>query len=95
LDTGEHRVETVNFSQSGICCLLQEPVPLFTKVSVSLSVPQKNTDVERRIACEGVIVRQEEIEQEGRALFETAVFFQGLARQEFLDLAERLSHDGD
>ncbi len=95
LHTGEHRVETVNVSESGVFCILTEPIPLFTKVKVSLSIPRKNDGGERQIVCEGVIVRQEEVERDGRTFFDTAVFFQGLANKEFLGLVERLSHDGD
>jgi hypothetical protein len=69
---------STNVSRSGICCLMAEPIPLFTRVSVALRAPQRSSGAggTRELECEGIVVRQEEVETAEGDLFETAIFFQ-------------------
>lgn len=69
---------STNISLSGICCLMAEPIPLFTRVSVGLQVPLGKSENAgaRVLECEGIIVRQEEVETPEGDLFETAIFLQ-------------------
>jgi len=72
------RCISTNVSQNGVCCLMANPIPLFTRVRVSLCAPgdEKGTDALPPVECEGIIVRQEEVETPEGDLFETAIFFQ-------------------
>lgn len=65
---------STNVSRSGVCCLMAEPIPLFTRVSVALRAAQSGETAE--LECEGIVVRQEEVETPEGDLFETAIFFQ-------------------
>jgi len=69
---------STNVSRSGVCCLMTEPIPLFTRVRVALCAPGSNakTEAGAGMECDGIVVRQEEVETPQGDLFETAIFFQ-------------------
>lgn len=67
--------ETLNISSSGAFCLLNKHLAPMTKLKLSFLLPLKrnNKVVNKRISCEGVVVRsQSAVDQDS---FQTAIFF--------------------
>jgi hypothetical protein len=60
-----------NISASGVLCHTVKPLPLMTKLGMALELP---APVERRIDCEGVVVRCEADEQ-GDDNFKVAILY--------------------
>ena len=76
-DQGRQSV-TTNLSRSGICCLLEDLVPAFTRVSVSLFFPCDQSEEFNHVTCRGVVVRQEKVKDRESSYYETAIFFHDL-----------------
>ena len=67
-----------DISYSGVYCVVNKFIPLYTKVFLALFVPLfKGKDrVEERMDCEGVIVRAEAIQpEEKEPVYRVAIFF--------------------
>jgi len=73
---GDYRavVETKNISASGVYFTTDKPIPLMSKVIITLLLPTapcKNTKVE----CSGTVVRVVPTTAGDKTLYETAIFF--------------------
>ena len=60
-----------NISASGVLCHTVKPLPLMTKLGMALELP---SPIDRRIDCEGVVVRCEADEQ-GDDNFKVAILY--------------------
>ena len=77
--------KTVNLSCGGTLCWLEHPLPLMTKVVVSLALPT------RLVHCRGVVVRCESVRAAAERLrgqYRVALFFTELARRDHRAIAE-------
>ncbi len=73
---GDYRavVETKNISATGVYFTTEKPLPLMSKVSVTLLLPThaaRNTKVE----CSGTVVRIIPVPSQEKTIYETAIFF--------------------
>lgn len=76
--TEQLATETVNLSCGGALCWLKRPLPLMTKMAVSLALP------DRLIHCTGAVVRCEAV----RGRYRVALFFVDIRRQDHRAIAE-------
>ncbi len=60
-----------NMSRNGVLCHTVKPIPLMTKMSVALELPETNG---HRIECEGIVVRCDPHES-GDDRFKVAILF--------------------
>lgn len=53
--------ETKNISASGAYCALSKPLPIMTKLDITLLIPFENKSIKKmkKINCRGVVVRDE------------------------------------
>jgi len=73
-------VETKNISASGVYFTADKPMPLMSKVVITLLLPcnhGKNSKVE----CHGTVVRTAPMEIQGKAMYETAIFFDDITEK--------------
>lgn len=77
-----------NMSANGILCHTVKPIPLMTKMSIALELPKPN---ERRIECEGVVVRCESHEL-GDDHFKVAILYTKI-KEDDREAIEEFVHD--
>ncbi len=68
--------QTKDISSLGAFCSVKQSIPLMTKLSITLLLPEhkkENNKIPHKIACQGVIVRSEESPKDN--LFHIAIFF--------------------
>jgi hypothetical protein len=70
-----------DISRAGVCCLLDQPVPIMTEVAMRLQVPGPDGST-AEVRCQGAVVRCEPHSEpasatspEAAARFEVAIFF--------------------
>ena len=64
------RARSVNISSRGIYCVVDEPLPLFSKLHVTVDLPVEEGEL-LKIECDGVVVRAEPEEEQ----FNVAIYF--------------------
>ncbi len=74
-EEGQITTQTKNISVSGAYCHLDKYLPLMTKLSISVGLP----DSEKNVHCEGVVVRVEEAVPTG---YNVAIFFSDMPEQD-------------
>ncbi|MFC1631312.1 PilZ domain-containing protein [Candidatus Omnitrophota bacterium] len=78
--------ETKNISCSGVCCRVNKPIPLMTKLGLTLLLPIRHgTKVNTaKVKCKGVVVRSEPtiVEEADTAYQSIAVFFSDLSKKD-------------
>lgn len=73
--------ETIDISSSGAYCRTLKPLPLLSKVAVTLVIPAivKDEKVNKTIDCGGTIVRTHPVIVEGKTVgYDIAIFFDEL-----------------
>ena len=73
-------VETKNISASGVYFTTDKPIPLMSKVMITLLLPTnmgKNTKIE----CNGTVVRIVPIAARNKTVHETAIFFDDITEK--------------
>jgi hypothetical protein len=78
-----------NISETGVLCHTVKPIPLMTKMSIALELPKP---IERRIECEGVVVRCEPHDQ-GDDHFKVAILYTKLDDADRKAIQEFVDHD--
>jgi len=78
-----------NVSANGVLCHTVKPVPLMTKLGIVLELPKPQ---ERRVECEGIIVRCEPHEQ-GDDHFKVAILFSRISDEDRQAIIEFVEHD--
>lgn len=75
--TGGIKAESVNISSRGLYCMVDKPVPEFSKLRVRLELPLSDGDL-YNIECEGIVVRSEPQKAAGHVSYSLAVYFLNL-----------------
>jgi hypothetical protein len=89
-DTGPGVLNHIdNISATGVLCHTVRPLALMTKVSIALDLPRP---VERRVECEGIVVRCEPHEQ-GEDRFKVAILYTRLGDEDYQAIKEFVDHD--
>ncbi|MBN2307501.1 MAG: PilZ domain-containing protein [Candidatus Hydrogenedentes bacterium] len=78
-----------NISANGVLCHTVKPVPLMTKLSIVLELPKP---LERRVECEGIVVRCDPHEK-GDDHFKVAILFSKLTEGDRDAIQEFVEHD--
>jgi hypothetical protein len=78
-----------NISASGILCHTVKPVPVMTKLGMVLELPKP---YDRRIECEGVVVRCEP-DPQGDDNFRVAILYTRMDAEDFEILGEFVTYD--
>lgn len=86
-DTLSITTETRNLSCAGIYCQIQKPLPLMSKVAITMFLPWTSSNgvtARKKIKCEGVVVRSEPtiLASASCAHHNVAIFFTDLAETE-------------
>ena len=84
--------ETRNISCSGAYCRVSRPLPMMSKIGVTLLLPtyRKNKANSEKVKCNGVVVRSEPeiIEEADSACQNVAIFFTDLSNKDRKKIAE-------
>jgi len=78
-----------NISANGVLCHTRKPVPVMTRLSIALELPKP---WQRRIECEGVVVRCEPDER-GDDHFRVAILYTRISPDDGQALAEFVQSD--
>ena len=78
-----------NVSGNGILCHTVKPVPLMTKMIIALQLPRP---AERRIECEGIVVRCDP-DEKGDDHFKVAILYTHISDADRLSLEDFVAHD--
>lgn len=73
-------VETKNISASGVYFTTDKPMPIMSKVMITMLIPDahgKNSKVE----CAGTVVRTAPANERDKTLYETAIFFDDITEK--------------
>src|SRR3989338_1379552 len=73
-------VETKNVSASGVYFTTEKPMPLMSKVIITILLPtgtRKNTKIE----CKGTVVRVVPVSLQEKTIYETAIFFDDITEK--------------
>ena len=78
--------ETRNISCSGVYCRVSEPIPLMSKLDLTLLLPiaQSRKVLTKKIKCSGVVVRSEPVivKEADTACQNVAIFFTDLTKKD-------------
>lgn len=90
-DDGDIVTETANISRSGAYCRVNKPVAAMTKLKIHLLLPVKKggKPSTRKITCDGVVVRVEDIPGESHK--NIAVFFNDIKQRDAEAIADYVS----
>ncbi len=73
--------ETMNITTSGAYCNTSKPLPLLSKVVLTLLIPKhsKESKAEKKIKCKGTVVRTHPVIVDGKTeSYDVAIYFDGL-----------------
>jgi len=73
-------VETENISATGVYFTTDKPMPLMSKVMITLLLPT-NTGKNTKIKCSGTVVRVVPIGVQDKTIYETAIFFDDITER--------------
>ena len=71
------KARSVNISSRGLYCVVDTPIPEFSKLRVCIELPFCDGD-RYRIECEGVVVRSDPKREAGKILYNMAIYFLNL-----------------
>ncbi|VAW12665.1 hypothetical protein MNBD_BACTEROID05-841 [hydrothermal vent metagenome] len=93
LDDGSLLTETGNISRSGAYCQVTQSIEPMTKLKINIALPFKSGSktTNKKISCEGVIVRVDPDEK--NQLFNIAIFFNDISRKDADTIVEFISLD--
>lgn len=78
--------ETRNISCSGVYCRVNKPIPVMSKIGITLLLPiqSNNRVLTKKIKCSGVVVRSEPliVEEADTAWQNIAIFFTDLSKKD-------------
>ncbi|MCA9399268.1 MAG: PilZ domain-containing protein [Candidatus Omnitrophica bacterium] len=87
-ETGDIVTESVNISRSGLYCRVNRYIEPMVKLKVNLLLPVRKNgkNSSRKIACEGVVVRIEEAQEQDH--YNIAVFFNDITQRDAESIAD-------
>ena len=78
--------ESRNISCSGVYCRVNKPIPVMSKIGITLLLPiqSNNRVLTKKIKCSGVVVRSEPliVEEEDTVWQNIAIFFTDLSKKD-------------
>ncbi|MCM8783782.1 MAG: PilZ domain-containing protein [Candidatus Omnitrophica bacterium] len=75
-ETFDFYTETMNIGAGGVLFYLDNPIPIATKLKITLVLPSKKEKKDIKIDCEGVVVRiQENLTVTGQGRYYMAIMF--------------------
>lgn len=84
--------ETRNISCSGVYCRIDKPIPLMSKIGLTLLLPIQSGKVvkTKSVKCNGVVVRSEPVilEEADTACQNVAIFFTELSKKDKDNIAQ-------
>lgn len=91
LEDGDIVTQTANISRSGAYCRVDKAINIMTKLKVHLLLPLKKDGkmATKKISCQGVVVRNEEIK--GQNKYDIAIFFNDIGAKDADLIAEYIS----
>ncbi|MCM8766019.1 MAG: PilZ domain-containing protein [Candidatus Omnitrophica bacterium] len=82
-ETFDFYTETMNIGAGGVLCYLEEPIPIATKLKITLILPSKKERKDIKIDCEGAVVRiQENLNATGKERYYIAIMFTEISPQD-------------
>ncbi len=89
---GANECETIDLSANGLSCLTPRPLDIFTKVRITLMIPDRpgvnGSTPMKPVDCEGVVVRSDPDTLDGKEGYHTAIFFNHV-QDEAIDLIQQ------
>ncbi|MBN2119467.1 MAG: PilZ domain-containing protein [Candidatus Omnitrophica bacterium] len=85
--------QTKNISCIGAYCSINKPLPLMTKLKITLLLPEKEKDYKdtsKKVNCLGIVVRSEKATHKDD--YDIAIFFEQIREKEKLKLEEYINH---
>ncbi len=79
-----------NISANGVLCHTAEPIPLMTKMSVALDLPQP---ANKRVDCEGIVVRCDPDDAGTDGAYKVAILYTHLDEDDRRAIEEFVAHD--
>ena len=73
-------VETKNISATRVYFITQKPMPLMSKVIITLLLPT-STGKNIKVECNGTVVRVVPMGRENKSIYETAIFFDDITEK--------------
>jgi len=95
-DEGDVVTETWNLSRTGVYCRVHKHISPMTKLKIHLLLPSRKSKrtVTKKISCQGVVVRTEQIP--GTEFYNTAIFFNEIRQKDSDNISdfinERMEH---
>lgn len=90
-EDGDLVTETANISRSGAYCRVNKYIDAMTKLKIHLLLPLKKNGkiVTKKISCEGVVVRTEQVA--GSDYYNVAIFFNDISSRDAEHISEYVS----
>ena len=78
-DDASTECTTLDLSPNGLSCITDRPLTLFTKVRVTLMMPErKQPGSDGSVVCEGVVVRCDADQSGAMGRYHTAIYFDSI-----------------
>lgn len=87
--------ETINITSSGACCKSDKPLPLFSKVALTLLMPthSKKARQDQKIECRGTVVRTHPVIVDGKPQsYDVAIYFDELSSNDSRVISEYIKN---
>ncbi|MGE4357150.1 MAG: PilZ domain-containing protein [Candidatus Omnitrophota bacterium] len=82
-ETFDFYTETMNIGAGGVLFYLDNPIPIATKLKITLVLPSRKEKMDIRIDCEGVVVRiQENLNVTGPGRYYMAIMFTDISAED-------------
>ncbi|MCC6142556.1 MAG: PilZ domain-containing protein [Candidatus Hydrogenedentes bacterium] len=78
-----------NISANGVLCHTVKPIPLMTRMQISLDIPKPH---EQRVDAEGIVVRCD-LDEQGDDNFKVAILFTKISDQDHEAIRRFVDHD--
>ncbi len=91
-ETFDFFTETMNIGAGGVLCYLEKPIPVATKLKITLVLPATKKEKEMRIDCDGMVVRvQENLKISGKNRYYIAIMFSDIKPEDREKIARFVS----
>jgi hypothetical protein len=87
--------ETINITSSGAYCKTEKPLPLLSKVELTLLIPghSRKNALDRKIECRGTVVRTHPVLIDGKAQsYDVAIYFDELSQSDSRLISQYIEH---
>lgn len=87
--------KTMNITSSGAYCKTDKPLPLLSKVVLTLLIPQYNKKgkVDKKVECRGTVVRTHPVIVDGQAQsYDVAIYFDELSDSDRRFISQYIEH---